>query len=65
MLNHMRSITQHPLLLSGGLVIPPIFNRDGFIDDIAVMSGALAKLTTFVNADVQERVNDYMPSKCL
>jgi uncharacterized membrane protein YkvA (DUF1232 family) len=52
-------------VLSCGLVIPPIFNRDGFIDDIAVMSGALAKLTTFVNADVQGRVNDLMPSKCL
>ena len=43
----------------------PDFLPGGFIDDIAVMSGALAKLTTYVNAEVLERVNDYMSSKCL
>ena len=43
----------------------PDFLPGGYIDDIAVMSGVLAKVNSYLNADLKAKIAEYMPERCL
>ena len=47
------------------LDVIPDFLPGGFMDDIAVMSGVLAKVESYLDTAMKAKITEYIPERCL